>query len=442
MLSMTRRIQIMQMPIAICFVLMTAWVRLVPPPLGAPDLNITRFALFWALLSTVLLWLLLGLPGLSTLRQRPAAAGAALALLLLALWAYLSQEWAYNRSTRPDVALSAALGWGVSAAFALVVVCAARPRTIVIALTIAISLTALIATAQFIRQQPLGLHILGEFRFSAQQAGVSVVQAGDLRLVRPAGLLPHPNILGGLLAVGVLLASAGAIALRGRGRLLCLLLFIPMLWALLLTFSRAAWIGLAGGGIALLALLRWRWRTLLLPTSATLLVGGLFAAGYAPLLAARTGVGTESIELRSVADRVVYTDFALRALAERPLIGQGVGAFPWRAADYLRETFYDLSGDQVHQAFLAVWTELGVIGFALMTAVLVFGIESALPVIRTGDDWARAGLLAAALALAIVGLFDHYPYSQLPSMSLWWGCLAGAANLGNQDQGWRRGFAI
>jgi O-antigen ligase len=159
---------------------------------------------------------------------------------------------------------------------------------------------------------------------------------------------------------------------------------------------------------------------------AALLVGGLFLAQYRPLIGARVGEGAESLELRSVSDRLVYTDFALRAIEERPLIGQGAGYFPWRAAAYLRETFFDLRGDHVHQVFLSAWAELGLVGFALLCAALCLGVEAAL---RAGarDGGLRAGMLASVLALAVVGLFDHYPYSQLPFMALWWGLLAAAS---------------
>lgn len=226
-------------------------------------------------------------------------------------------------------------------------------------------------------------------------------------------------------------------------KLLNLLLLFSLsliFYALLLTFSRAAWIGLVAGAVALLPYIRLRvWRLLPLVAIA-LLVGGVFVWQYRSLLAARTGVATESIELRSVADRVVYTDFALRAIEEQPILGQGAGNFPWRAADYIRETFFDLKGDHVHHVFLGVWADLGAVGFGLFVLALALGVEASVrrTGLRTGLEaplphgeglWVRVdrpALVACVIAFAVVGLFDHYPYSQLPFIALWWGLLAAA----------------
>jgi hypothetical protein len=38
----------------------------------------------------------------------------------------------------------------------------------------------------------------------------------------------------------------------------------------------------------------------------------------------------------------------------------------------------------------------------------------------------RAVLLASVVALAVGGLFDHYPWTMLHFQVAWWGCLAGA----------------
>jgi hypothetical protein len=221
-----------------------------------------------------------------------------------------------------------------------------------------------------------------------------------------------------------------------------------MLYALLLTFSRAAWIGLAAGAVVLLPQVRLRIMRLLPLLLIALVVGGAFLWQYRPLLAARTGVATESIELRSVADRVVYTDFALRAIEERLVLGHGAGNFPWRAAAYIEETFFDLKGDHVHHVFLGVWAELGVVGFALFVLALVLGVEAGLRS-RAGyilplQSGTRRGrmypapshnpALAAVVAFAVVGLFDHYPYSQLPFMALWWGLLAASGVPGHGEQ--------
>jgi hypothetical protein len=424
------RLLIVQIGIVVCFLLMIGWFRLPRLPDPIPTYYNLRFVLFAAMLITIVLWFACGLPGFAALRRDKLRAAWALALLLLAAWAYASQTWGFVALSYPFVGADGALAWGITALFALVVAAAAPPpRVVAAALIASVVFSATITILQANAQGSLGLTGLSEFPFGADRAGTSLLRAGNFTYVRPYGLYPHPNIVGGALAVGALLAGAFAISLRGGWRWLVLAVTAVIVWALLLTFSRAAWIGLAAGAFVLLARLRLRWWALVPAALLALVIGAVFVAQYRPLLGARAGEGAESLELRSVSDRLVYTEFALRAIEERPIIGQGIGNFPYRVAVYLQDTFYDLIGDRVHHVYLSVWSELGVIGFGLFVMALALGIEAGLrrdpPAAHPADATARAALLAAVIALAIIGLFDHYPYSQLPLMALWWGGVAG-----------------
>jgi O-antigen ligase len=428
-----RRLFIMRLAVSACFILTTGWYRLGSTPFR-PELYATRFVLFWALLATFALWLLIGAPGFSAFRRHRLWVAWALCLSLLALWAFASQTWAFTRLLRPDVSASAGITWLAIALFALTVGCTASPRDIIWSLILTSTLMGVTVIAQVAQQGSLGLWTVGEFAFSVARPGASILQADGMVYLRPQALLPHPNMAGGLLALGALFAGAQSVTVPGWARMIALVCLPVLLWALLLTFSRAAWIGLAASALIVLILMRVRWRALILPASIIVVVAGLFFAQYRPLLAARAGDGGESVELRSVSDRLVFTEFALRAIAERPVTGQGIGAFPWRSAGYIRETFFDLRGDQVHQVFLATWAELGLVGFVLFAASLLFGAAAAFQQRRANAHTGGLILLAAAALFAVIGLFDHYPYSQLPFMALWWGCLASAMRLTPSDE--------
>jgi hypothetical protein len=86
-------------------------------------------------------------------------------------------------------------------------------------------------------------------------SGPSVVQLADgTRWLRAYGTLPHPNILGGFLLA--LMAGPLTIFLHGRARRWWAAgLFGIATIALVLTFSRSAWLGYAAGG-AVVALFR------------------------------------------------------------------------------------------------------------------------------------------------------------------------------------------
>lgn len=406
------------------FALAGVWLRLPDTPPLLPPLYVSRFVMLLPVLWTIGWWLAARLPGLRELRRDPHRRLWALALLLLALWAFASQLWAFQRGPHPEVGATAALQFGLVALFALACACAGPPhRHILAVLALMLAAHALIAGAQVANQRWLGLAALGEFRVTLESPGVSVVQAGDARWLRPYGLMPHPNMLAGALLLGTLAAAALALNSSRWLRWLGIALTTVGLYALLLTFSRAAWLGLAAGGLALAAGV-WRAGALrrALPLALSLLAAGtLFAALYWPFVLARAGTGGETTEQRSVADRVVYTQFALQAISEFPLAGVGIGNFPWRASYYLMFVGFDLRGDNVHNVYLSAWAELGTVGLGLLAVALAAGTWAA---VRAQPTVERAALLAGFAALSVVGLFDHYPWTILHFQVAWWGLLA------------------
>ncbi|MFQ3647458.1 MAG: O-antigen ligase family protein [Anaerolinea sp.] len=373
-------------------------------------------------------WTLTGFKGAGQLMTDGGRSLWALVLLLFVAWAWLSQSWALMRGSRDAIAQNAALTYALVAAFALLLVCCPPPRRqLNAALVAALLVSAAVGIAQSAAQSELGLHLLGEQRdLDPARSGVSVVQSGEARLLRAYGLLPHPNIMGGVLAAGAAWLLAHSAEPRGRGRRIGALAVVFL--ALCLTFSRGAWIALAVSSAFIVAWHAWRGklRMLALPLLACSIVGLGFAATYHPFLLARANVTGEALEQRSVAERVIYNQIAFEAIQSAPLQGVGAGNFAWYAARYLRDhPEYDLRGTNVHQVALLILAELGLIGFAL------FGLIVTLPLLRGGwllwqhgVDAQRLGALAGALILALVGVVDHYPAAIPQALLLWWGLLA------------------
>jgi O-antigen ligase len=480
-MTSTLRLRLIQIGILATFAMVPVWKRFSvqePPPLLLPNLYVSYFWILIPMLWSIAWWLVAGLPGFTALRRDALRAGWALALLLMALWTLASPLWAFMRDDHPEVAATASLQFGVVALFTIVVACAApSPRAIVMVLIIGALWNGVLALFQVANQGAVGLRILGEFPISLSQPGVSIVQSGAIRWLRPYGLMVHPNILAGFLTVGLLASLSWVLSRRRLVWWAGVVIFVIAWWALLLTFSRGAWIGFAVGAfttflfflrfsqlptyktlrkpffnfLANLATVRkppallagWRFKLgfrLLYLFIAALIVTIPFIITFRPLLAARTGVGEESIELRSISDRMIFADFAYSSILERPIIGVGIGNFPWRSSYYIARTTYDLRGDHVHHVYLYSWAELGVVGFGLLIIALELGIASALrtirkrseplvrpPQIEDSDILARIVLLAGFLALTFIGLLDHYPWTLIQCQALWWGLLAASS---------------
>lgn len=388
---------------ALTLLLIPVWYRLpgAPPPFSQD--YFIGFIIFIPLCITVLLtW--------RTILKQPSL------IILLALWALMSYEWAFMQPNGyPSLAQNAAAQMTFAILFALGLRCIS-PRFILAVLIVGMLLHGMIGGLQVANQASLGLP--SEFELDPQVAGVSVIQSGDVRWLRPYGLASHPNIFAGYIVIGLLASSAWILGTDRRLRWLGVLAFGFGLWILFLTFSRGAWVGFAvGAGIIFI---RWRNRHLWIALGTAVMLGILFVLMYGNLLLSRAGAGGEAIERRSIDDRTILMDAAFHAIQENLLLGVGAGNFDWYAAYYF---FYDLGldrkGENVHNVYLLVQAELGMIGSAIF---LLFLGNSVRKNIQTRDT-ARYICGSGGIALAVITLVDHYPFTLLHFQALWFSLL-------------------
>ncbi len=157
-----------------------------------------------------------------------------------------------------------------------------------------------------------------------------------------------------------------------------------------------------------------------------MIAAGLFFLIYQPFLAARTGVTTESVELRSASDRVVYNQIALDAIKQSPILGTGIGNFPWYATDYLAKTTFDLRGQPVHNIFLSAWSELGIVGLGLFITIIVVTLRAGIIHIRRIGSiqndviFVYGAAMGSIVAFLVIGLFDHYPWTLIQLQAVLW----------------------
>ena len=285
---------------------------------------------------------------------------------------------------------------------------------------------SIVALAQFMKQQSVGLLALGELSLAPSSSGVSVIASGGARLLRAYGLTDHPNILGGCLAFGLLLLLRAC--LRPSRRLAAWAAFLPGIAALVVAFSRSAWLAFAAGALVIftveLAYRRWAniRRGLWLAAACAVIVSAIILA-YPRFFGMRLNAGNSftgaTQEQQSIGQRIILVGISVPILRDHPLTGVGLGAAPLALKAYYPS--FDLNYEPPHWALFDSALETGVLGAASYLALLIFPIYF---FIRNARKFASAPLVTAAFALLIgitvVGFFDYYTWLLEPGRLWQW----------------------
>jgi O-antigen ligase len=387
-------------------------------PAGAIAPAYTDVLLPWAY---VVMLVVLGLWALSVvLRPRPVRLGpafiwipAAGLLVVATVGAAVSIDPTLAAFNVAKLAVTIAIGWYVLNEVE-------RLEQVVVPVLVMVASQSIIAVIQAATQHAVGLAVLQELPLARGAANVSIVATADGdRWIRAYGLTSHPNILGGVLAFGLLVIATAQAAPSGRGlsrtaRLLRLAVFALGVGALFLTFSRSAWIAFGIGLAVALAMLTIRRdgpavRTWATAAALAAIVGIGLAVPFAPYLAARADVaGVVPSEQRSIDERLALADLGLRIVADHPLLGTGLGTMP--EAMQATDPGFAFAYQPAHVVLIAAAAEIGVLGAACLFALILAPWLALLPARRRWTPW-LAGASATLAAVTVVGLFDFYPWT-------------------------------
>jgi O-antigen ligase len=253
---------------------------------------------------------------------------------------------------------------------------------------------------------PLRLNWPGPLDPSVRGAVVVQLPGGE-SFLRAYGTMPHPNILGGL-TLTLLLGPIAFLLRKERSNGLALLLLIPGISLLGLTFSRSAWLALVVFGMILVS----KWKHFDRKRLALVLV--IMAASFMitllpfrELVQARTINPTSHAEEFSLIGRAWLSGEAIRMIREYPLTGVGIGSFIIELARHAGAGYVI---EPVHNIFLLAGAELGIPGLLLVLALF---ISFCYRLFQTHNP--NAILAGAVLAgLCVISLFDHYLWTLAP----------------------------
>ena len=298
-------------------------------------------------------------------------------------------------------------------------------------------LQSVIGIAQVMRQRSVNLAPIGELKLDPAWNGVSIVWSEGQRSLRAYGLTDHPNILGGVLAFGLIVMMLGYFMFNTRWRALVAAGFSLGSLALLLTFSRTAWLAFCAGTLLLLFMLQKSRQPGVISGWLSLVAGS--AAILAPFLwhnASHLGIRlnwggsfqTVPAENQAIGERRLLNQAGLELLSKYPITGVGLGTFP--LALQREQPDWEFNFQPAHLALLDAAAELGLLGG------LVYATALATPWVLMLFNRRKlritpelAGASALLLALTIVGFFDYYTWLLAPGR-LWqwlaWGLWAAA----------------
>lgn len=352
-----------------------------------------------------------------------------------------------------------------------------KPLLIIV---IAGNVQSVIAIAQIIAQHSLGLKALGESFISPSALGVAKIGICGEIFIRAYGTFPHPNILAGFLLFAiictiilriyattifishidhknaVLSTDKTILSLHTYNKFL-LLSFLLLNIALIITFSRSAWLSLVVAYLLILLCIKndyIHWPNLIIKKIfkiKPLLI--IFATIFIPLIIFRL----YKIDANSaISDRIFYNDIALSIISVHPLTGVGIGSFVPEMQAYSPIILNYWQYQPVHNIFLIIFSELGLFGILLFLVLIhslfyykqrkrvltsafyrilyrmfhvkqFSNMEPAIPSKNNILDLTVQLLLKLTLfAFLMIALFDHYFWTIQQGQIIFWlvtGCI-------------------
>jgi hypothetical protein len=248
-----------------------------------------------------------------------------------------------------------------------------------------------LAIFQFYSQRPLfGYLFFGETAI-LKPFGINTGFLLGSERILPYGTTPHPNILGGILAIYLILGwyLIKKNNYQARSNKTIILVSGTTLWALFLTQSISAWLTLVLASSILF--IKPISQIIINHATTILLLGGLMFALVPVLInqAASDHPSNQSLQRRSYLNLAAF-----KIIVDQPLTGIGLNQFTNRVEEYSNVREVVRFVQPVHHLGLLYLAETGLLGMSLVAAVLT----------KTRQN----KLILPFLVLLPIATLDHY----------------------------------
>jgi len=269
-----------------------------------------------------------------------------------------------------------------------------------------------IAVVQMVTGKSLALGFLGEMQIKSRDME---------KLMRAGGTLGHPNRLAMYLELllPLCLGFFWSETIK-RNRILVIGIFGLGLAALIMTGSRGAWVGVLFSLVVFFYMLhrnrQVNIRSVIGPAFLALLILGSLAFGFSDYIERRVS----GEDYGSAVSRIPMFQIALSVIEAHPLGGVGINNYTIKMREY-NDTIlgrrFKTFARPVHNMYLLIAGETGVLGLT-MFLWLLFGLTSSiLAAVKVGDlqiSILATSLFTGLIAFLIHGLVDKHPPGGYP----------------------------
>jgi O-antigen ligase len=288
---------------------------------------------------------------------------------------------------------------------------------------------------QFLTQSTFACKWLGMAFHDPIVSGTFVVETVLRRWLRAYGSLPHPNMLAGFLALGMFF-SVWLYQKTDYGfkKLLLPVCFSILTLGLLTTFSKSVIIALAVVSI-FLWLLVWITKqekeikiSLLKFTLIGVMIAIIFGAVFWEPVSTRL-YSQERLEIKSTEQRLTYFGEAWQLIKKHPLLGVGLGNYTLAVHDEINPALQSWDYQPVHNIYLLILSELGIIGFLIFSIAIFFYLLSFIFYLKQSRQNIFGIIFFGAVLLLLIGFFDHYLWTLYFGIMFFWLCLGLSGDL-------------
>jgi hypothetical protein len=277
---------------------------------------------------------------------------------------------------------------------------------------------ALLAIDQFFNQKIVANKWLGMASQDPQVLGTSVIESSGERFLRAYGSLPHPNILAGFLAIALLFVIYQYFNEdKKKKKNIALTVFIIIFTALLMTFSRSAWIAVCISIIFIFIMVGTKknlWQKY--KTSINKLIVAILFIAIAFSLVKTDLIFTrfqleERLEVKSLTERASGYQDGWEIFKNNLAVGTGIGNYTL-ALSKLHPDWQVWQMQPVHNGLFLSIIEMGIILSLLIISFIIFILKYLIKLLK--GKWFTLEIIFSSsiiLSLFILCLFDHFLWS-------------------------------